>query len=624
MWRGRKEHPLNRKHLLLPLILTTLLSMLLIPGCIPHSTSHTTLQSVWISAIAIPDFDVSDSVLDTFQGAIPFNIYLYVDSSTSAEADGADPIFPTIGFVSDGLCYSQEYTDDLVTKAECASGDDVCFVYSLWMQVVDENDHSEDGRRCWYKSFSIDSSTSSILMNSLASSVTNEEDTSESHLNLHNGLLTWEVDTNEDYEDMLQQYVFVPIVPVCTLNLAGPDDGEIDEASKNISNLGESLSPNLTITRKPDGLTSETSDCCPNEDIVVVPELDTSGSYDPVGGYITFDEVVLDEYGEIVAAPPTEQVYKRFPHGFDLEVRYPESSDEGTSTEVLGIPIYTASLFSNEPQIIELPYTFWVDINGQNEDPEDQSEGWNPQDPGEYIPQHDLEVIVSPPHGGAVELSGSGGLIEPDSEPEVDEGDPSGWEVKQQYHWTLFGKASQTSDKKYYEVNLKAVPFEGYRFVAWVGEGIEIENPEAINISLQVPTKELRYATEGPIIPRVYAYFARIIEEPQDEEPPSLKETLYVSFDGRGQCTATQSFCSCNLSISIESKDLTGGSYPVTNVTLMVNSDVWHDSGSISETSYTKTIEKTVDCDKTFNIEVTATNSINQTISSTGSVSTAR
>ncbi|UCG53899.1 MAG: hypothetical protein JSV32_04630 [Dehalococcoidia bacterium] len=613
---------MTRRVLIRYLLLTAFFAALILPSCIPQSASQATLKSVWISAIAVPDFDVSDSMLDNFPGAVPFNIHLYVDPSTPGTDDDPDPIFPTIGFVSDGLCYSQEYTADLVTKAECASGDDVCFVYSLWIQTVDENDDSGDGRRCWYKSFSIDSSTSSILMNSVASSVTSEEDTSESHLNLNNGLLTWEVDTSEDYEDMLQQYVFVPITPICTLNLAEPDDGEIDETSKSISNLGESLSPNLTITRKSDGLTSETSDCCPNEDIVVVPEHDTSGSYDPTGGYITFDEVVLDE--ELMAAPPTEQAYKRFPHGFDLGARYPESSEEGTSTEVLGIPIYTASLFSNEPQIIALPYTFWVDINGQNEYPEDQSEGWNPQDPGEYIPQHDLEVIASPPHGGTVELFGNGRLIEPDSEPEVDEGDPSGWEVKQRYQWTLFGKASQTSDKKFYKVNLKAVPFEGYRFVAWVGEGIEIENPEAISISLQVPTKELRYATEGPEIPRVYAYFARIIEEPQDEESPPPQETIYVSFDGRGQCTATQSMCSCNLSISIEGKDLTNGSYPVTNVTLTVNGDVWHDSGSISETSYIKTIEKTVDCDKTFDIEVTTTNSIGQSISSTGSVTTAR
>ena len=93
---------------------------------------------------------------------------------------------------------------------------------------------------------------------------------------------------------------------------------------------------------------------------------------------------------------------------------------------------------------------------------------------------------------------------------------------------------------------------------------------------------------------------------------------------GGGQCTATQSSCSCNLSISIEGRDLTGGSYLVTNVTLTVNGDIWDDSGNISETHYTKTVERLVDCDMTFHIEVTATNSIGQTVSSTGSVSTAR
>ena len=134
----------------------------------------------------------------------------------------------------------------------------------------------------------------------------------------------------------------------------------------------------------------------------------------------------------------------------------------------------------------------------------------------------------------------------------------------------------------------------------------------------------MRDATEKAGIPRVYAYFALIPEEPQDEPLPPIQQTLDVSFDGRGQCTATQTKCSCNLVISVEGKDLTGGSYPVTNVTLTVNGNVWDDSGSISETHYTKTVERTVDCDKTFNIEVTATNSIGQTVSSTGSVITAR
>jgi hypothetical protein len=157
------------------------------------------------------------------------------------------------------------------------------------------------------------------------------------------------------------------------------------------------------------------------------------------------------------------------------------------------------------------------------------------------------------------------------------------------------------------EVTLIAIPKEGYRFLEWAGW------PPGNSITVTM------HSNRGE-----WAYFEKIPDEPQDEPLPPLQETLYASFEGGGQCTATPTQCSCNLVISIEGKDLTGGSYPVTNVTLTVNGDVWDDSGSISETHYTKTVERTVDCDKTFNIEVTATNSIGQTVSSTGLVSTAR
>ena len=119
-------------------------------------------------------------------------------------------------------------------------------------------------------------------------------------------------------------------------------------------------------------------------------------------------------------------------------------------------------------------------------------------------------------------------------------------------------------------------------------------------------------------------YFALADEEPQDEPLPTVQETLYTGLEADGQCMATQSSCSCNMVISIEGTDLTDGNYPVTNVTLMVNGNNWHDSGPISETSYTKTVEKVVECDSEFNIEVIATNSIGQTLSATGYVSTAR
>jgi hypothetical protein len=162
------------------------------------------------------------------------------------------------------------------------------------------------------------------------------------------------------------------------------------------------------------------------------------------------------------------------------------------------------------------------------------------------------------------------------------------------------------------KVDLTATPNDGYRFSHW--KVIPWEDT-----SQGDSTKVYMYEDKT-----VYAYFEKIPEEPQDEPLPPIQQTLYTSFEGEGQCTTTQNKCSCNLTISFEGKDLTGGSYPVTNVTLTVNGDIWDDSGNISETHYTRTIERVVDCDKTFNIEITATNSIGQKVSATGFVTTAK
>lgn len=383
-------------------------------------------------------------------------------------------------------------------------------------------------------------------------------------------------------------------------------------------------------------------------------EFSPIGSEDPPEAFSYTFEIIPEDKGNLVHIFPLERVTEQGNYVTQditiIDVETGDTSEIPVSAHTYGLYSYNVSRLITKIRFFAVPgpgYKFdhwdlWEEVrykdswdwtNNSNFGPvkvhfapikEGESQGETPLDPGPNQSEHDLEVVLSPPEGGTVELSGNEGLVEPDSEPEVDEGDPSAWEVKQLYQWTLFGKTLQPWGKDFYEVNLTAIPSEGYRFVRWVGEGIEIENPEAASISLQVPTKALRNATGNVRIPRVYAYFALIPEEPQDEPLPPIQQTLYVSFDGRGQCTATQTKCSCNLMISVEGKDLTGGSYPVTNVTLTVNGDIWDDSGSISETHYSKTVERVVDCYKTFNIEVNATNSVGQTLSSTGSVSTAR
>ena len=49
---------------------------------------------------------------------------------------------------------------------------------------------------------------------------------------------------------------------------------------------------------------------------------------------------------------------------------------------------------------------------------------------------------------------------------------------------------------------------------------------------------------------------------------------------------------------------------------------VWHDSGSISVADYHQTVHKTVNCGTTFSIQLTVNNTVGQTATSSGSLTT--
>jgi len=113
------------------------------------------------------------------------------------------------------------------------------------------------------------------------------------------------------------------------------------------------------------------------------------------------------------------------------------------------------------------------------------------------------------------------------------------------------------------------------------------------------------------------------------EEPPPAEETLYVAFILSGQCTLSEAGCFCIVSYSLDAEDRSAGDkYPVTNVRLEVNDGTgwqeWHNSGSKSTPAYHYSGQKTgVACGKYFNVRVIATNSIGQTVTATGTFTTA-
>jgi len=638
---------------ILLLLLICILALTAIYGCLPMGSNQPRIPAVWVSAIAVPDYSINESQIEAQPGGVPFRIILYVEplqlKDLNADMQGqwqsedlaellppVGPVMTEFGFFSDGL----GYPDDIYTnvagedasgtvKEESVSGDDVSFEYAVWTQVLPSETYNMAQRRVWYKSFTINSDEASFIadIDSLAQMDLQED--------LQTGIASPPtVDFAQDRKTNFQsnryrvQFWFVQ------------DSTEATPGSDPIALIPETvtipISPLVTINR-----VDPETDIIPSE--VVVDQNELINFWDlqdmPVGvslhltpeegisAFATDRDIAVDngrlynDYFAASAAIPAEaESYEAaaLNYGFGIANfvdEDPEGSDCDEDPEVgsfgfvsdglcfssvYGIPIDRDSLFyPHEAHIVELPYTFWLVVEPSPEYPPDYFE----------TEPYDLKVIIVPAMGGEVQMSTAEGVKPYDKGPE------GTWQSSMAYNWFIDQPR---------EVTLTAIPSEGYRFVAWETDDFhtEIEDPSSpvlkLNITPPLKLSDMWRTTT------VRAYFALLIEEPQDEPIPTVQETIDVSFEGGGQCTATQSMCSCNLSISVEGKDLTGGSYPVTNVTLTVNGDVWDDSGSISETQYTKTVERTVDCDMTFNIEVTATNSIGQTRSRTGSVSTAR
>ena len=74
------------------------------------------------------------------------------------------------------------------------------------------------------------------------------------------------------------------------------------------------------------------------------------------------------------------------------------------------------------------------------------------------------------------------------------------------------------------------------------------------------------------------------------------------------------------MAISYEVNDLTGGKMPVTGVIVTVNGAVWSDSGAISLTNYDSKVTQAITPGDSYDIEITAYNSIGLHYTNTGSI----
>jgi hypothetical protein len=102
-----------------------------------------------------------------------------------------------------------------------------------------------------------------------------------------------------------------------------------------------------------------------------------------------------------------------------------------------------------------------------------------------------------------------------------------------------------------------------------------------------------------------------VMEEPTDVIP---EDVMSVFLSGYGECYCSGEECTSTLVItSFGAQDLSGGSYPITNVTLEVDGVEKFNSGAISTTLYNNTALdpiKVDECEVPYNVDVTATNAL--------------
>ena len=213
-------------------------------------------------------------------------------------------------------------------------------------------------------------------------------------------------------------------------------------------------------------------------------ELSPIGSEDPPNAFSYTLEIIPENKGNLVHIFPLERVTEQG------DVETGDINEIPVSAHTYGLYSYNVSRMIMKVRFFAEPgpgYKFdhwdlWEEVrykdswdwtNNSNFGPvkvyfvpieEGESQGETPLDPGPKKSEHDLEVIVNPPEGGTIELDGGWGVVEPDGDPDLDAGDPSAWEVKQLYRWSLVGKTLQSPITKLYEVTLTATPSEGYQF----------------------------------------------------------------------------------------------------------------------------------------------------------------
>jgi len=598
------------RKLVLPSILIVLAMLFGLPGCMFFGGSQSVMKSAWMSAIALPDYDVSQSQLDAHPGAVPFKFLFFVESgyasSNTSKDEDRDLLIANFSLGTDGLCYTSEIDeftgDSMVAKDKVLRADDVTSRYSVWMTDPQE---STEGSRTWYRHFPLDSSscdalitglptTLSSLPTTLSSSsgiVLEDEDLLLTSMIVHNGLLVWEIDPNNPPE-----FVYAPVAPLASMQLVEEPDLVFPEDSITVEPEPDIVYDFFTFDFEasssliPFGrLESNPSVPYPNTvKIEFEPQLVaeegltelqfTAADIDFIESFLTDKDLSL------AGSLPDDLLWTTIP-GADFKRASDDSSvamydgfsglatyrdkdmKEGESppqigdfewtdgpldyTTVLNIPVDFDSIFSvKEPHLIELPYTFWYSI---------EYTGPPVPSPDEIIDSSpdtemfNLRVIVTSPRDGHVTLS------TPDGDRKYDYGPEGTWQSSMAFDWFFLEEQ---------EVTLTARPLKGYRFVAWESDFYEIQDPHSPVLKMKIIPPMV--FSNNPRQKIIRAYFAPIHEE----EPPQESASTVPITGGIKQISETiedESGCRSIVSIDYEATDHTGGEHLVSDIQLKVD-----------------------------------------------------
>lgn len=629
----------------LPILITCILSVTALSGCFPFGTAQEVTKLLKVSAMALPDYSVSESQLEAHPGAVPYNIHILVDPSTEpGDDDSSDPVVVTFGYVSDGMLFTGEnpYGESEgtngttnVTKTEFTTGNDISFVYAVWTQIPQDNTETEVGKRVWYKQFALSSDSATLPTTHFGSAsrietpsdVLLDDELSEFDedipLFVHNGVLMYEIDIDNPPEDVYLPFGFVMASVFDStgasstqiLSRQPDDDGPPFNEPEEVKHLMGAHQTKVEIELHPD--------VSPNEIPTVEDSIYVFTSYAsvPLGPLIgdaspDSDVFATDVAGlEFPTIPPDTGVAIPPTNYTQIPVQESTNEDPQGNTDqppdglfqlnptildniiIFNIPVNADSLFTPvEPHIVELPYTIWVSSEPVEELPPDFPPDYYARNP------YDLEIIVIPPKGGEVQVTTPDGVKSHDKAPE------GNWEQSMKYNYLI--------DKRQ-EVTLTAIPAEGWRFVAWEKSEFDfhtkIEDPHSPVLTLPI-TPPLKYSDMW-FKSTIKAYFALIIEEPQDELP--LENPLTVSISTVSETLKEGSECSSLVTVNYEAQDLTGGDKPVSTVEVLVDDtelDYW--SGTPTAHYQDDAIFRS-DCNKTREIKITATNSEDQTVTAT-------